>query len=126
MHPFYERLHGFALGFSPGVGRLAVGVETALVADADRVGVMSFAVCPYLFNRSSFVHGAVAGDIKVISYIPEVSVHYMVAPALLKAQAPPIGSRRAVNDDKSNCSHRNNMFTYNSVIRKPQPQPTAH
>ena len=67
---------------------------------------MAFAVRPDLFYGSSVVHGAVACDIEVVSDIPEVSVHDMVAPALLKAQAPPFGSRRAVNDDKSNCSHR--------------------
>lgn len=42
----HEQLfHRLLLGGGAGVGRLAVGIESAFVADADGVGVVALGVC---------------------------------------------------------------------------------
>ncbi len=39
-------IHRLLLGLSAGVGRMAFGIETALVADADRTAVVFPGMCP--------------------------------------------------------------------------------
>ena len=55
------------LGRRASVGRLAVLVETALVADADAVGVVETGMCSYLILRAAWVDHAILGNVKVVA-----------------------------------------------------------
>ena len=58
---------GSLLGWGAGVGRIAVLVQAALIADADAVGIVVSGVSANLSLRSARVEGAVLGDIVVVA-----------------------------------------------------------
>ena len=62
-----EFLHRHLLGEGAGVGRLAVGIESALIADGDAVGVVVSGVSADLSLWSARVEGAVLGDVVVVA-----------------------------------------------------------
>ena len=62
-----EFLHRYLLCEGTGVGRFAVGIESALIADADAVGIVVSGVSANLSLRSARVEGAVLGDIVVVA-----------------------------------------------------------
>ena len=62
-----EFLHRYLLGESTGVGWFAVGIESALIADADAVGIVVSGVSANLSLRSARVEGAVLGDVVVVA-----------------------------------------------------------
>ena len=62
-----EFLHRYLLCLGTGVGRFAVGIESALIADADAVGIVVSGVSANLSLRSARVEGAVLGDIVVVA-----------------------------------------------------------
>ena len=62
-----EFFHRYLLGESTGVGWFAVGIESALIADADAVGIVVSGVSANLSLRSARVEGAVLGDVVVVA-----------------------------------------------------------
>ena len=62
-----EFLHRYLLGEGTGVGLLAVGIESALIADADAVGVVVSGVGSDLSFWAARVEGAVLGDVVVVA-----------------------------------------------------------
>ena len=62
-----EFLHCYLLGEGTGVGWFAVGIESALIADADAVGIVVSGVSANLSLRSARVEGAVLGDVVVVA-----------------------------------------------------------
>ena len=62
-----ERCHAALLGVGAGVGGEAAGVEAALVADADGVGVVVLGVGSYHRLGTTGVDLAVAGDVVVVA-----------------------------------------------------------
>ena len=62
-----EFLHRHLLSEGTSVGRFAVGIESALIADADAVGIVVSGVSANLSLRSARVEGAVLGDIVVVA-----------------------------------------------------------
>ena len=87
------------------VGRSALAVESAFVADADRVAVVVLAVGARLLLRSSGMYMSVARDIVMVPDVTEVPVLHVVALAGLEAQALTLRRGRAVNDNQSDGSH---------------------
>ena len=70
---------------------MRVGVEAALVAYADRVGVVPLAVGAWFLYGTALVHHAVARYVIMIPYVAEVPVRDVVAETFLKAQALALG-----------------------------------
>lgn len=66
-----ELLHRYLLGQGAGVGRMAVRVEAALIADAYRVGIVVADMGPDLALRSTGIEGAVLGDVIMIADVAE-------------------------------------------------------
>ena len=62
-----ELLHRHLLCEGTGVGRFAVGIKSALIADADAVGIVVSGVSANLSLRSARVEGAVLGDVVVVA-----------------------------------------------------------
>ena len=62
-----EFFHRYLLGEGTGVGWFAVGIESALIADADAVGIVVSGVSANLSLRSARVEGAVLGDVVVVA-----------------------------------------------------------
>jgi len=62
-----EFLHCYLLGEGTGVGRFAVGIESALIADGDAVGVVVSGVGSDLSFWAARVEGAVLGDVVVVA-----------------------------------------------------------
>ena len=62
-----EFLHGYLLCEGTGVGRFAVGIETALIADADAVGVVVSGVSSDLSFWATRVEGTILGDVVVVT-----------------------------------------------------------
>ena len=62
-----EFLHRHLLSEGTSVGRFAVGIESALIADADAVGIVVSGVSANLSLRSARVEDAVLGDIVVVA-----------------------------------------------------------
>ena len=59
--------HSLLLGWRAGVGRIAVGIETALVADANAVGVVMLGMGTGHLLGTARVDGAVLGDVVVVA-----------------------------------------------------------
>ena len=62
-----EFLHRYLLGEGTGVGRFAVGIESALIADGDAVGVVVSGVSSDLSLRAARVEGTILGDVVVVA-----------------------------------------------------------
>ena len=62
-----EFLHRYLLGEGTGVGLLAVGIESALIADADAVGVVVTGVGADLSLWAARVEGTILGDVVVVA-----------------------------------------------------------
>ena len=58
---------GVLLGWRPGVGSLAVGIETAFVTDADGVGVIALGMDPRYIFGTGLVELAVLGDVVMVA-----------------------------------------------------------
>ena len=59
--------HGALLGFRASVGGIAFLIETALVANADAVGVVMLGMSADLLLGTARVDGAILGDVIVIA-----------------------------------------------------------
>ena len=86
------------------VGRLAVGVESALVAYAYAVGVVVLGVCScHLFGPAK-VDESVARDVVVVAYGAEAAC--LVARfKVFHAEAAVCSGGRAMDDDEVDASH---------------------
>ena len=62
-----EFYHGLLLGWRASVGGIAVGIETALVANADAVGVVMFGMGTGHFLWAARIDHAVLGDVVVVA-----------------------------------------------------------
>ena len=62
-----EFLHRYLLGEGTGVGWFAVGIEPALIADGDAVGVVVSGVSSDLSLRATRVEGTILGDVVVVA-----------------------------------------------------------
>ena len=62
-----EFLHRYLLGEGTGVGWFAVGIESALIADGDAVGVVVSGVSANLSLWAARVEGTVLGDVVVVA-----------------------------------------------------------
>ena len=62
-----EFLHRYLLGEGTGVGWFAVGIESALIADGDAVGVVVTGVGADLSLWAARVEGTILGDVVVIA-----------------------------------------------------------
>ena len=60
-------LHRHLLSEGTSVGGFAVGIESALIADADAVGIVVSGVSANFSLRSARVEGAVLGDVVVVA-----------------------------------------------------------
>ena len=81
-----------------GVLRLAVGVETAFVADTDGAAVEGAAVSAHFIQAAVLGDGAIPADVVVIAYVEEASRH-VVALELLGSVVLGLAGGGAVNDD---------------------------
>lgn len=96
---------GGFLGQRAGVRGLAVGGQSAFVADAHGVSVVVLAVRTRLFQRSAAVDFAVAGDVEMVADVAETAVADVIRAAGFEIQAPPLGGGGAVEDEECNGSH---------------------
>ena len=62
-----EFLHRHLLSEGTSVGRFAVGIESALIADGDAVGVVVSGVSSDLSLRAARVEGTILGDVVVVA-----------------------------------------------------------
>ena len=62
-----EFLHRHLLCEGTGIGRFAAGIESALVADGDAVGVVVSGVSSDLSLRAARVEGTILGDVVVVA-----------------------------------------------------------
>ena len=62
-----EFLHRYLLGEGTGVGWFAVGIESALIADGDAVGVVVSGVSTDLSLWAARVEGTILGDVVVVA-----------------------------------------------------------
>ena len=89
-----------------GVFRLAAGIQTALVTDADAVAVVVLAVGAYGVQGAAAVDGAVAGQVVVVADVFEAAVTDVVRAAGFKIKVPPLRGGGTMNDEQSDASHR--------------------
>ena len=92
------------LGVGAGVGRDAVGIEAALVADAYGVGVVVLGVSSYHRLGSAGVDLAVAGDIVVVADGYEAA-GLVAGFEGLNTEAVVCPGSGAVDDDEGDLSH---------------------
>ena len=62
-----EFLHRYLLCEGTGVGRFAIGIESALIADGDAVGVVVSDVSTDLSLWAARVEGTILGDVVVVA-----------------------------------------------------------
>ena len=84
--------HRILLGCRSGVGYAAIGIQSALIADADGVGVGSTGMRTHSLYRTALMYLAVARNIIMIADVkPAVHFHMVVAQLLfLEAENPNI------------------------------------
>ena len=100
----HQLLHRYPLQYRASVVWLALLIQSALVTDADRVCVLSLAVCALLSQRSPCVDRATAVNKEVIADSLEPS---LLVPAgdCLHIHSLPWQGRAAMEDDLVNASH---------------------
>ena len=82
-----QQLQGGFLSWSTGVGGMAVGIESSLVAHSDTVAVVTFYMGADHGFRAALVEGAIALHVVVVTDVfPSTVVHVVVA-ALLESIA---------------------------------------
>ena len=64
---FQKLYHRVFLGFGSGIGRVAVCIQTALIAYADAVGVVMLGMSSYHFFGTAWIDFAILGDVVVIA-----------------------------------------------------------
>ena len=64
---FQQSLERFFLFRSTGIGWSVTGIQSALVADADAVGIVARGVCTHRIERSTTMNHPVARDVVVIA-----------------------------------------------------------
>ena len=96
--------HGLLLGWSASVGRGAVGIKTALVANADAVGVVMLGMGADFALRAAWVDGAVLGDVVVVADGAEATCLMASFKGFYREVAVGSGGR-AMNDNKVYFSH---------------------
>jgi len=101
---FQQHAHGEFLSRSAGVGRIAPDVEPALVADADRVGVVVLAVGTDDGLGASWLYLSVTtDDVVVADGLPPAS---LVPGIYLRCRRRLVGPHcRTVDDDQRNLTH---------------------
>ena len=92
------------LGWCAGVGGMAVGIETALVADADAVEVVMLGMGADFFLGTTGVEVAVLGDVIVVTDGAEATSLVAGFECLYWEVLRYLGSR-TVNDNQVNFSH---------------------
>ena len=71
----YEAFDGSFLGIGAVVlGRCAILCYTSAIGYSDGIGVLSYAMCAHLAERSAFVDGSISIDDVVIAYAIEASL----------------------------------------------------
>ena len=103
LQPVYQFTKCAALGGGARVAGLAVAVQSALVADAQRVLVVAGDVGAGQLFVACLGDGAVARDVVVVA--GEAEAVAMVADELRQRVAAVFARGRAVNDDKIYFSH---------------------
>ena len=88
------------------VARMAVAVQTALVADADAVAVVVLAMGADVFYRTAAMDGSVARQVVVVADVLEAAVTDVVLAAGFIIQVPPLTGGGTVEDDQRDASHR--------------------
>ena len=101
---FYESTERGFLSCRPSVLGLAVGRQTADIADADADRIVTFAVCANLALRSACVYAAVTIYHEVIADAVEASLA-MPAVDVLDGEVLTLCGGTAMNDDLCNFSH---------------------
>ena len=95
--------HSVLLCFGAGVGRMAVGEQTALVADTDRVGVEVAGVGSDEVLVPGLVSLPVSRDVIVVSREPEAGL--MTGNERGDREGPIFAGRGTMNDNKVYFSH---------------------
>lgn len=80
------------------IGGDAILVQSALVADSDGMQVEPFCMRPDLMQRSAMMEHPVAGDVKMITYVPESALQ-VAATELFDGEGN-IAARCAAMDDE--------------------------
>ena len=100
--------HGVLLGFGAGVSRMAVGEQTTLIADTDRVGVEVAGVSTDEVLVPGLVGLSVAGDVVVVA--GEAKAGLMAGNERGDRERPVYARRGTVNDYKVYSSHGKNWL----------------
>lgn len=102
---FLQQLsHAVSLCRGARVGRESLVVQSALIADAYRVAIVSATVGACLVQRPTVVHRAVARDVVMITDVLPATAA-MICPALFEGVALCRSRCRAVQDDECDGSH---------------------
>lgn len=96
--------HCLLLGFGTSVGRIAVDVETALVANADAVSIVMLGMGTGRFLGTTRINGAVFGDVVVVADGAEASCLVAGFEGFNREVAVGSGGR-AMDYDKVDFSH---------------------
>ena len=91
-----------------GVGRVTVGKQTALVADADGMGVVVAGVGTGEVLMTGLVKLAVAGDVVVVA--GETETGRVAGNQRLHRERTVLARRTAMNDNQINLSHKTNGY----------------
>ena len=99
-----QREESLLLGWGTGIFGYAFGIESALVADADGVGVVMAGMGPYHLLRATEVELTVAGNVVVVAAaFPATGLVHLVE--IIQRQVLVRARCRAVNDNKVYSSH---------------------
>lgn len=90
MKPFQQRSHGLSLGLGARIAGIARSIQTTLVADADAVLVMTFAMGSDLLEWTSLMRLTVARDVVMIADIlpPALQVVGLALPEAVLCSCP--------------------------------------
>ena len=99
-----EVLHRTELGRGAGVGWMAVGIETALIADADAVGIVMSGMGADFFLGTARVEVAILRDVIVVTDGAEATSLVAGFESLYREVLRNLGGR-TVNDDEIDLSH---------------------
>lgn len=81
------------------VGRLTLGIQAALVAYADAVGVVPPGMGTHLGWRTAGIDGSILADVEVVADVAPVILYYVAVAQRLQGEVLVDSGRRAVDND---------------------------
>ena len=118
-----EASHGSLLGWRSRIGYAARWRETALIADADAVGIVATGMGSHALLGAAGMDHAVTGDVVMVADVSPAIHHHVVVLQLLQGVGAIAASCAAMHHDHIDSSHISRWSSSPVTLGRSSPRP---